>query len=100
MRVLLLLPTTTYRTKAYIDAALRIGAEIAAASEIPSALESKNPSNLLSLNFHDPEEAGLKAAEFAALLGERYLRTLGAGGPLGLPFAAEEHATRARPPAA
>ena len=64
-RVLLLLPTTTYRTKAFIDAALKIGAEVVAASERPSTLEAGNPSSLLSLNFADPRQASAQAVEFA-----------------------------------
>jgi biotin carboxylase len=64
-RVLLLLPTTTYRTKAFLDAALKIGAEVVAASERPSTLEAGNPSSLLSLDFADPQRAVSQAAEFA-----------------------------------
>ncbi len=64
-RLLLLLPTTTYRTKAFIDAARKCGAEIVAASELPSTLADKNPSGLLTLDFLEPEEAARQAAEFA-----------------------------------
>jgi biotin carboxylase len=65
-RVLLLLPTKTYRTKAYIDAALKLGVDVVAASEISSSLESKNPENLLTLNFFEPEKAAQQAAWYAA----------------------------------
>ncbi|MFP5261038.1 MAG: ATP-grasp domain-containing protein [Blastocatellia bacterium] len=65
-RVLLLLPTTTYRTKAFLDAAERLGVDVAAASERPSTLEAKNPGGLLTLNFSDPDRAALAAKEFAA----------------------------------
>jgi biotin carboxylase len=64
-RLLLLLPTTTYRTKAFIDAAMKLGVEVVAASEQPSTLARKNPTGLLTLNFLDPEKAGHEAAEFA-----------------------------------
>jgi biotin carboxylase len=64
-RLLLLLPTTTYRTKAFIDAAIRLGVEVVAASEQPSTMAQKNPAGLLTLNFLDPEKAGREAAEFA-----------------------------------
>ena len=64
-RVLLLLPTTTYRTKAFIDAALRIGVDVVAASERPSTLESKNPAGLVTLDFFDPEVAAKQASNFA-----------------------------------
>ncbi|HXG94618.1 MAG TPA: ATP-grasp domain-containing protein [Blastocatellia bacterium] len=65
-RVLLLLPTTTYRTKAFIDAALRLGVDVVAASEQPSTLQSKNPAGLITLDFLDSERAARDAAEFAA----------------------------------
>ena len=64
-RVLLLLPTTTYRAKAFIDAALRLGVDVVAASERPSTLEAKNPAGLLTLNFVDPEVAAVQASAFA-----------------------------------
>jgi biotin carboxylase len=64
-RVLLLLPTTTYRTKAFLDAALKLGVDITAASEKPSTLENKNPAGLITLNFFEPEIAERDAARFA-----------------------------------
>jgi biotin carboxylase len=64
-RVLLLLPTTTYRTKAYIDAALKLGVEVVAASEISSSLEARNPENLLTLDFFYPQKAAQQAATYA-----------------------------------
>ena len=64
-RLLLLLPTTTYRTKAFIDAALKLGFDIVAASEKPSTMAATNPAGLLTLNFLEPEKAGRAAAEFA-----------------------------------
>ena len=63
--MLLLLPTTTYRAKAFIDAALRIGVDVVAASERPSTLEGKNPAGLLTLDFADPEIAARQAFRFA-----------------------------------
>jgi biotin carboxylase len=56
-RVLLLLPTTTYRTKAFIDAALRLGVDVTAAAEKMSTLETENSSTMLTLDFLDPAEA-------------------------------------------
>lgn len=66
-RALLLLPTTTYRTKAFIDAARRLGIDVVAASEKPSTLEGKSHGTLVTINFLDPEEAARQAAEFASL---------------------------------
>lgn len=65
-RVLLLLPTTTYRTKAFVDAALKLDVDVVAASEQPSTLANKNPAGLLTLNFSEPERAASQAKEFAA----------------------------------
>ncbi|MEK6408782.1 MAG: ATP-grasp domain-containing protein [Acidobacteriota bacterium] len=65
-RVLLLLPTTTYRTKAFIDAALKLDVDVVAASEQPSTLANKNPEGLLTLDFSEPERAARQAKEFAA----------------------------------
>jgi biotin carboxylase len=65
-RILLLLPTTTYRTKAYIEAALKIHADIVAASEQPSTMQHNNPAGLLTLDFLHPTRAAQQAEEFAA----------------------------------
>ncbi|HZM89463.1 MAG TPA: ATP-grasp domain-containing protein [Blastocatellia bacterium] len=64
-RVLLLLPTTTYRTKAYVDAALKLNVDVVAASEQPSTLASSNPEGLLTLDFSEPEQAARQARAFA-----------------------------------
>jgi biotin carboxylase len=61
----LLLPTTTYRAKAFLDAALKIGVDVVAASERSSTLEADSPSSLLSLDFADPQRAAAQAVEFA-----------------------------------
>jgi biotin carboxylase len=65
---MLLLPTTTYRTKAFLDAAIRLGIDIVAASERPSTLAERNPEGLLTLDFLDPEGAARAAIEY----GERF----------------------------
>src|SRR6185436_12639395 len=65
-RVLLLLPTTTYRTKAFVEAALKLDVDVVAASEQPSTLASTNPAGLLTLDFSNPERAAQQAGEFAA----------------------------------
>ena len=64
--MLLLLPTTTYRTKAFVDAALKLDVDVVAASEEPSTLANKNPEGLLTLDFSQPERAARQAREFAA----------------------------------
>jgi len=65
-RVLLLLPTTTYRTKAFVDAALKLDVDVVAASEQPSTLANRNPEGLLTLDFSEPERAARQAIKFAA----------------------------------
>ena len=64
--MLLLLPTTTYRTKAFVEAALKLGVDVVAASEQPSTLLGTNPEGLLTLDFNEPARAKLQAQEFAA----------------------------------
>lgn len=64
-RLLLLLPTTTYRTQAFLDAARQLGVDVAVASERPSTLERQRPGAMLTLNFRRPEEAAREAARFA-----------------------------------
>ena len=65
-RVLLLLPTTTYRTKAYLDAARKIGVEVVAASEEASVLAANNPEGLLALDLFNPEAAARQVRAYAA----------------------------------
>src|SRR5712692_9716154 len=64
-RVLLLIPTTSYRTQAFLDAAQHLGAEITVASEQVNVLGSRNPGGLLTVNISDPEKASDKVQEFA-----------------------------------
>ena len=65
-RVLLLLPTTTYRTQSFVEAAQRLGVNVTIGSEKPSTLTNLNPTALLTLRFDDPAHASRQAAEFAA----------------------------------
>jgi len=66
-RVLLLLPTTTYRSHDFLEAAKRLGVEVTVASEEPSAVEDLNPSSLLTMDFRDPEGCVRKAVAFARM---------------------------------
>jgi len=63
--LLLLLPTTTYRTEAFIEAATRLGVELVCASERPSTLESLTPDSLVTLDFGDPLGSAETIARFA-----------------------------------
>jgi biotin carboxylase len=64
-RLLLLLPSTTYRTAAFVAAGRRIGVDLTVASERPSTLEGANPAGFLTLDLQDPERAAEQAAAFA-----------------------------------
>src|SRR6266545_3286445 len=64
-RLLLLLPTTTYRTAAFVEAARQMGVEVTVASEQPSTLEQSNPAGLLTLDFEQPERAADAVRVFA-----------------------------------
>jgi biotin carboxylase len=65
-RLLLLLPTTTYRTEDFIDAACALGVDLVCASEQPSTFEAHAPDHLLTLDFTDPDGAATKVAELSA----------------------------------
>src|SRR6059058_5307898 len=64
-RLLLLLPTTTYRTQAFVHAATRLGVDLVCASERPSTLEERAPDNLITVDFADPDGAVETVARFA-----------------------------------
>jgi biotin carboxylase len=63
--LLLLLPTTTYRTEAFIDAATRLGVELVCASERPSTLGELSPNSLVTLDFANPLGSAETIARFA-----------------------------------
>jgi len=65
-RLLLLLPTRTYRTEDFIDAAHTLGVDLVCASEKPSTLEALAPDSLLTLDFADAAEAAARVAEWSA----------------------------------
>jgi biotin carboxylase len=64
----LLLPTTTYRTTAFVEAARRLQIDLTVASERPSTFEIALPDALLTLAFDDLERAVRQVREF----GHRY----------------------------
>jgi biotin carboxylase len=64
-RLLLLLPTTTYRAEDFVEAARELGVDLICASEIPSTFEPFDPDHLLTLDFADPEGAAAAVARFA-----------------------------------
>jgi biotin carboxylase len=64
-RLLLLLPTATYRATAFVEAARAIGADLTVASERPSTFEGAEPTNLVTLALASPERAADQAQDFA-----------------------------------
>ncbi|HEY3189398.1 MAG TPA: ATP-grasp domain-containing protein [Solirubrobacteraceae bacterium] len=65
-RLLLLLPTTTYRTEAFVEAAAKLGVELICASERPSTFEALAPDSLVTLDFGDPDASAETIARLAA----------------------------------
>ena len=60
-----MLPTTTYRTAAFVEAARQIGVELTVASEEPSALQATSLGGLVTLPLQDPQRAATEAFLFA-----------------------------------
>jgi biotin carboxylase len=65
-RVLLLLPTTTYRAGDFLEAAKGLGVEVVVASERPNVFQEAQPGRYLSLDFFNPDKAARQAIDFAA----------------------------------
>jgi biotin carboxylase len=65
LRLLLLVPTTTYRTADFLAAAQKLDVEMVVASDRPSVLEAERPDNLLTLDFANPEKSAETVARFA-----------------------------------
>lgn len=64
-RLLLLIPTTTYRTEDFVAAARRLDVDLVIASERPNTLGEVFPDHLLALPFADPSRAAHEMAEYA-----------------------------------
>ncbi len=64
-RVLLLIPTTSYRTQAFVDAAHRLNVDLTVASEHPNVFQEKHPRGLLTISYSFPQEAVHAVIEFA-----------------------------------
>ncbi len=65
-RLLLILPTTTYRADAFVDAAKDLAWDLTVASEYPSAFEAQHPADLITLPLDDADAAIEKGRAFAA----------------------------------
>ncbi len=67
LRLLLLVPTTTYRTQDFVEAARGLDVDMVVASERPNVLSERLPDNLLTLDFADPEKAAREVAALARI---------------------------------
>jgi biotin carboxylase len=65
-RLLLLLPTTTYRAAAFVEAARRLDIELTVASDHASVFAARHPEGLATFDFASPGRAARQAAAFAA----------------------------------
>jgi biotin carboxylase len=65
-RVLLLMATRTYRAKAFLEAARRLGVAVVVGSERRQALARQAPNTTLALDLRHPERAARQIAAFAA----------------------------------
>lgn len=63
-RILLVIPSTTYRTHDFMQAAEKMGAEVIVASDHRQALSALVPDTTLALNFRKPETVGKKVRQF------------------------------------
>jgi biotin carboxylase len=63
-RVLLLLPTTTYKVRSFMDAAFELGVQVAVGSEKGRALEKHTPGKTLTVNYLKPAQAAEKIVRF------------------------------------
>src|SRR4030095_10943898 len=64
-RLLLLIPTTTYRTEDFMEAARRLDVDLVVAAERPNVMAGEVPDHLLTVPFDDPERAASELAEYA-----------------------------------
>ena len=65
-RLLLLIPTTTYRTEDFVEAARTLDVDLVIASDRPNVMSGEFPDHLLTLPLSDPEAAVEEVRRFAA----------------------------------
>src|SRR5512144_1965914 len=64
-RLLLLIPTTTYRTEDFVEAARSLDVDLVIAADRPNVMAGEFPDHLLTLPFADPEAAVKEIRAFA-----------------------------------
>ena len=65
-RLLLLIPTTTYRTEDFVEAAQALEVDLVIASDRPNVMSGEFPDHLLTLPFGDPAAAAREMRGYAA----------------------------------
>jgi len=65
-RLLLLIPTTTYRTEDFVEAARALDVDLVIASDRPNVMAGEFPDHLLTLSFGDPAAAAREIRGYAA----------------------------------
>jgi len=65
-RLLLLIPTTTYRTEDFVEAARTLDVDLVIASDRPNVMSGEYPDHLLTLPFRDPAAAAREIRGYAA----------------------------------
>ncbi len=65
-RLLLLIPTTTYRTEDFVEAAQTLDVDLVIASDRPNVMSGEFPDHLLTLPFGDPAAAAREMRGYAA----------------------------------
>jgi biotin carboxylase len=65
-RLLLLLPSTTYRAAAFVEAARRLDLELTVASDHTSVFAARQPEHVTTFDFASPGRAARQAVAFAA----------------------------------
>ncbi len=64
-RVLLLLPTTTWRAEAFLTASRRLGLEVTVATDRELVWTAREPERVMALDFARPEVAAERVADYA-----------------------------------
>jgi biotin carboxylase len=64
-RLLLLIPTTTYRTEDFVEAARALDVDLVVASDRPNVMSGEFPDHLLTLPFNDPAAAAREMRAYA-----------------------------------
>jgi biotin carboxylase len=64
-RLLLLIPTTTYRTEDFVEAARTLDVDLVIASDRPNVMSGEFPDHLLTLPFADPAAAAKEVRRFS-----------------------------------